>query len=271
MAQGADKLAVNVKETVTQPLFLQDTGFRSPGNGLIWRDDSNVYVRTGGQSLNLTDLHQGVRSNRVRVYPARQDNFNLTNLDGLFGRTFGSIGVVRSNTFSSHFYKAYLVVRGKDRWYYRDSTKAFDHAKTRTNPWESVPQKRIQLVEGVGAFDDDLDGTGDVELAGGWSYGKIFIYENGGANLVICNRNSEMPYAPNITDKDMISPTNVFIVENVALLTNTFTIVAIPIINMTNLNATKLDDALGDGVGCIGYNKADNRVYYSNEFGWWYI
>ena len=95
-ARGTDKISMNRFETVTQPILFQNTSPHSLENGHMWRDESDVYVRTGGQSLNLTDLHQGARSNRVRVYPVDIDTFNKDVLDGLIGRDLGSIGITLS-------------------------------------------------------------------------------------------------------------------------------------------------------------------------------
>ena len=270
-ARGTDKISMNRFETVTQPILFQNTSPHSLENGHMWRDESDVYVRTGGQSLNLTDLHQGARPNRVRIYPVDIDTFNKDLLDGLIGRDLGSIGITNTNVFGDFRKKAFLVVRGKRRWFYLAApTKAFDHSRTRRNKWESVPMKRIQLYKGSGGFDDDLDGTGDIEDIGGWSFGKIFIYENGTRHLIICNRTDDMEAAKNIVERGMASPSNIEDIENTTVTTDSVFIASIPIINISSLNASKLDSAFGDGVGCIGYNTADGRVYYSDDHSWWY-
>ena len=270
-ARGTDKLAVNALETVTQPVKFEDAHPSSPSDGLVWRSNNDVMVRTGGQNLNLSHLHLGVRPNVVKYYDNHRTSFDETRIYDLgFGDSPGAIGIaeVRINSRRT----SVLMIRNNYKWCYRIPTVAHDFSRNpRINPEEGAPTKRILLAHGSGAFDDDTDGTGDVRFVGGWSFGKFFTYWTGddGSNnntLAICDKDDDG--VDHIFDKALTTIPGAGIGKVDA---HGYTITSIPIITISSPTLSQLNDAFGDVTGAIGFNSADNRIYYTSNNAWWWI
>ena len=237
-------------------------------NGDIALSGSDVFVQSGGNPINLSNLTGGDSdsdssnvSNRLPIlfFDSTSELPGTDDLNEAFGLENGCVGIVRrgvSSTLQSNVIQhVFIYVKNKTRWYRLLAHNLFIN-QTLYGSDDTIDQKRLRIYD-----DDDSETINVDDLPDDFTIrGTLFHYQESndsddGGLYVVDERLSSRDYAGISNTQFTASTTNISELQPLPVL-----------IGNSNYGADDLDETFSRFEGCAGI--ADGYLYVKVD-GYW--
>lgn len=242
-------------------------------DGDISKVGSDIVVRTGGKSVNLSNLGSGdgggTPSDSVRIpiifTSGTLQSYSASTMGGVFGNEPGAMGILTNSAVTSieepSF--AYLYVRREGTWLaFQLHNQRVSSVRTLSGTaYIGGPKGRVKITSD-NTDDASLSTVGNVE-------GRIAVHvesddPDDGELVVVDNNNLARKGAVTSRDK----PTTTISLSSSRSLP---LIDVLPTISLSTVTGSGLDSAFGNAEGSMGYNKTTDDLYIKLNGYWWRI
>lgn len=246
-------------------LVLAERPKKSYHQGGIYRDGPDVFVNTGGRTVNLSALSGGEPLNTL---PTAGGTKTGEELDKLFGAWTGAIGVHITDQFGTDSARTYIEVRIGNQWYRVEfSTDTITSDIGTESRYFYAPKRTINHLR-IDKIPETVS-EGLASIIGGLSEGKMFIITSGNRSsenrLVVSYKQSNGTFATilypvtfSLNAGDRLEPELPFF-SNITTFDTPADEVTGNYLNLT----------VGTHRGSIGVNTQTAKLYVKLTTAWW--